>query len=176
MKTFTFITALLFVSFVAFSQNEPAPEYLVQQDFPDSVKQVPLTQLGGEEIPFSEMIDKYKGKKVVIDYWASWCKDCVGGLPKVKDLQNITKDLDVVYVFLSIDKEEEKWKAAIDKFNIKGEHYWIKEGWKNPFSNYIVTDWIPRYLLINEEGRITMSKVIRATDPKMLNAILDKNL
>lgn len=176
MKTFTLFSAFIFVSLVALSQNEPAPKYLTNQDFPDSVKQVEVTKLNGEKIQFSEMIQKYQGKKIVIDYWASWCKDCVGGLPKVKDLQKITKDQNVVYVFLSLDREEHKWKTAIDKFNINGEHYWIEAGWKNPFSNYLVLDWIPRYILINEEGKITLPKAIRATDPKLLNAILDRNL
>ena len=176
MKIFTFLSAFIFISFIAISQNDPAPEYLIKQDFPDSVKQVELTKLTGEKTQFSKMIAQYKGKKIVIDYWASWCKDCVAGLPKVKELQNITKDQNVVYVFLSLDREEVKWKTAIDKLNINGEHYWIEEGWKNPFSNYLVLDWIPRYILIDEAGRISLSKAIRATDPKLLNAILDRNL
>jgi len=58
----------------------------------------------------------------------------------VKDLQNINKEMDVIYIFLSIDKEEMKWKAVLEIFNIKGEHYWNSEGWKNPCSNYNVTD------------------------------------
>lgn len=176
MKTFRLFAAILFISFSSFAQNDPAPAYMLNQDFPDSVLQVPLTKLDGEKIPFSQMLKDNKGKKIMIDYWASWCRDCIGGLPKVKDLQNITKDLNVVYVFLSIDREEDKWKAAIDKFNIKGEHYWIEAGWKNPLSNYVGLDWIPRYILLDEEGKVALPKAIQANDPKLLKAIVDRNL
>lgn len=176
MKTFFLFTSAILISISAFCQDAPAPDYLTKQDFPDSVKQVLLTKLDGEKIQFSEMLKAYSGKKIVIDYWASWCRDCVGGLPKVKDLQKITKDQNVVYVFLSIDREGDKWKTAIDKFKINGEHYWIEAGWKNPLSNYVVLDWIPRYILLDEEGKIDLPKAIRANDPKLLEAILDRNL
>ena len=54
----------------------------------------------GEEITFHEIINQYKGKKVVIDIWASWCSDCIEGMPKVKELQAEYKD--AVYLFLSL--------------------------------------------------------------------------
>ena len=176
MKTFFIATSILFISFSSFSQDAPAPEYMANQNFPDSVQQVLLTKLDGKKINFSEMLQAYKGRKIVIDDWASWCRDCIGGLPKVKDLQNITKDKNVVYVFLSLDREKDKWKAAIDRYKIDGEHFWIEAGWKNPLSNYVVLDWIPRYILINEEGKVSLAKATTANDPVLLNAILERNL
>ena len=176
MKTFILATSLLFIMLQSFSQDAPAPEYMANQDFPDSVEQVILTKLDGEKIQLSEMLQAYKGRKIVIDYWASWCRDCVGGLPKVKDLQEMTKGKNVVFVFLSLDREEEKWKASIDRFKINGEHFWIEAGWKNPFSNYVVLDWIPRYILINEEGKVSLAKATKADDPALHNAILERNL
>ena len=38
-------------------------------------------------ITFVEILKKYEGKTIVIDVWASWCSDCVKGMPKVKELQ-----------------------------------------------------------------------------------------
>jgi thiol-disulfide isomerase/thioredoxin len=37
-----------------------------------------------EPIAFSEILKKYEGKTIVIDVWASWCSDCIKGMPKVK--------------------------------------------------------------------------------------------
>ena len=51
-----------------------------------------MLDVSGEEISFSEIIEQYKGKKVVIDVWASWCGDCIGGMPMVKELQEIYVD------------------------------------------------------------------------------------
>ena len=39
------------------------------------------------EITFSEILDFYKGKNILIDIWAGWCSDCVKGMSKVKKIQ-----------------------------------------------------------------------------------------
>jgi thiol-disulfide isomerase/thioredoxin len=48
---------------------------------------------------------------LVIEVWASWCGDCVKAMPKLKDLQN---NPNVSYLFLSMDKTADKWKAGIE--------------------------------------------------------------
>ena len=116
----------------------------------------------GEDITFSEILDSYKGKTILIDVWAAWCKDCIKGMPKVKKLQK--KNKDVVFLFLSLDKTEETWKKAIDKFEIVGEHYYVPLGWKSPFCSSIDLDWVPRYMIVNPEGEISLYKAIKADD------------
>jgi thiol-disulfide isomerase/thioredoxin len=48
-----------------------------------------------------EMLQKYKGKKVLIDVWASWCGDCIKGLPSVRNLQKEYSE--GVFLFFSVD-------------------------------------------------------------------------
>ena len=159
-----FITIFTFaVSTSAFSQNDPVPEYLTTQPFPDSVGSVSIVTYEGKRISFSEMLSAHKGKKVVIDMWASWCRDCIVGLPKLNELRKKTGEEHVVYLFLSVDANEEKWKGAINKFNIQGEHYRVEGAWKTPLSNYIALDWVPRYMVLNENGMIMMPKAIEAS-------------
>jgi len=174
MKIFILSFSIFLFSFSSYSQDAPAPEYLIKQDFPDSVKNLTLTSLDGKTIQFSELLNTHKGEKVVIDIWASWCRDCIGGLPKVNDLQKKTQGENVVYVFLSLDKEEAKWKSAIERFTINGEHFWITAGWKNPLSNYIVLDWIPRYIVLDENGKIILPKAITADDKKLTDVLLKR--
>jgi thiol-disulfide isomerase/thioredoxin len=171
MKTFLLASAIILLSFTSYSQEATAPEYLIKQDFPDSVQQVLLTTLKGESVSFSEMLKTYKGKKVLIDFWASWCGDCIGGLPKVKELQKTMSTEDVVYVFLSFDKEEIKWMSAIDRYDINGEHFLVKAGWKNPLSNYVVLDWIPRYIVLDEKGKVVLPKAVVADDKRIIEAL-----
>jgi thiol-disulfide isomerase/thioredoxin len=170
LRRFIIITFLLAFSTSAFCQNDPVPEYLIAQPFPDSVQNVGIVTYDGKRISFSEMISGYKGKKVVIDMWASWCRDCIVGLPKLNELRRKTGEEHVVYLFLSVDANEEKWKNAISRFNIRGEHYRVEGAWKTPLSNYIALDWVPRYIVLSETGMIIMPKAIEASqiNPKDL--------
>ena len=90
-------------------------------------------------------------------------------MPKVKKLQK--KNKNVVFLFLSLDKTTENWKKAIKTFKIKGEHYYIASGWKGAFCSSIDLDWIPRYIVINPEGEISLYKAIKADDDRISNAL-----
>lgn len=125
--------------------------------------------LDEKEVTFKEIINKYKGKKVVIDVWASWCKDCIVGMPKVKKLQKEYPD--VVFLFLSLDKSVKKWKKGIERFNLTGEHYFMQSGWKGDFGNFLNLDWVPRYLVVDKTGAIQLFKAIKATDKKVVEAL-----
>jgi thiol-disulfide isomerase/thioredoxin len=121
--------------------------------------------LDGSSISFEEILETNKGKTILVDVWASWCKDCIGGMPKVKNLQKAHEN--VTYVFLSLDKNQEAWKRGIEKYNVQGQHYFMQSGWKGPFGEFIQLDWIPRYLVIDENGKIKLFKAIEADDRKI---------
>ncbi|MFG6687890.1 TlpA family protein disulfide reductase [Mariniflexile sp. HNIBRBA6329] len=121
--------------------------------------------LEGKTITFSEILEENKGKTLVVDVWASWCKDCIGGMPMVKDLQKAYKN--TTYVFLSLDKTEDAWKKGIKKYGVQGQHYFMQSGWKGPFGEFIQLDWIPRYMVIAPNGSIKLFKAIEADDKKI---------
>jgi thiol-disulfide isomerase/thioredoxin len=130
-----------------------------------------LTDIEGKEITFKDILKKYKGKTIVLEVWASWCGDCVGAMPKVKELQ--TNNPGVVYLFVSMDKTFDKWKTGIAKHDLKGEHYWVNdpEGMKGAFGKAIDLDWIPRYIIINKKGEIELYRAIE-TEFDKINATL----
>ncbi|WP_299889197.1 thioredoxin-like domain-containing protein [uncultured Lacinutrix sp.] len=123
----------------------------------------------GSNVMFSDILKKYEGKQIFIDIWASWCKDCIKGMPKVKQLQN--NNPDTVFLYLSLDKSLQSWKRGIEKHQVEGEHYYMKSGWKGEFATFLDLDWIPRYLIINKSGDITLFRAIKADD-KNIKAIL----
>ena len=122
-----------------------------------------------DEITISAMLEKYKGKTIFIDVWASWCKDCLQALPKVKKLQQDFKD--VPFVFISIDKSIASWKSGIKKYNVTGEHYFLTSDRDGDFGSFIDLDWIPRYMIIDEKGKIIMFKSVQANDKRILEAL-----
>ncbi len=140
-----------------------------QSGFSDAALSEKLMALDGSQVAFKDILEKYKGKTIVIEAWASWCSDCVKAMPKVKELQ--ANNPDVVYLFLSLDKTTEKWKLGIEKHELKGEHYLVNDGMKGAFGQAINLDWIPRYIIIDKTGEIVLYRAIE-TDFEKINTVL----
>lgn len=119
---------------------------------------------------FKEIIHQYKGKKLLIDVWASWCADCIRGLPAVTNLQKEFPE--VVFLFLSVDKNKNAWKRGVKRFQIQGQHYNLPTGMSSgEFVDFINLNWIPRYMVLDEVGNITLFKATKATDSAILEAL-----
>ena len=131
-----------------------------------ALKDVFLNQKG-QETKLQEILEKHKGQTILIDVWASWCKDCLEGLPNVKIIQSENKD--VVYLFLSLDKTEKQWQNGIKKHQINGEHYFVASGWDGPFSEFLKLNWIPRYLIVDKQGNIKLFKAVKANNKLIKN-------
>ena len=109
---------------------------------------------------------------MVIEVWASWCGDCVKAMPKLKELQ--ANNPDVAYVFISMDKTVDKWKAGIEKHEMKGDNFMANDQMKGVFAKAIDVDWIPRYIILDKKGKIVLYRAIE-TDFDKINETL-KNL
>ena len=123
----------------------------------------------GSQMAFKDIVKKAEGKTVVIEVWASWCGDCVKAMPKLKELQAANPD--VSYVFISMDKAADKWKAGIEKHELKGDHYMANDQMKGVFAKAIDLDWIPRYIVLDKTGKIVLYRAIE-TDFDKINATL----
>lgn len=155
-------TLIALLLFVGFAQAQ-------QKSFSEAALNEKFLSENDVEISFSEILQQYKGKTVFIDVWASWCKDCIVGMPKVQKLRE--ENPEVVFLFLSLDKEIESWKHGIEKYGVVGENYFIPEGWKGDFCSSIDLDWIPRYMVVNAEGEISLYKAIETDDKNLLSAL-----
>ena len=116
-------------------------------------------------VPFSAILEQHKGQTIFIDVWASWCKDCRKSLPKVKELQKEFPGMS--FVFLSLDKSLGAWKKGIQTYNLQGDHYFMQSGWKGAMGTFLDLDWIPRYLIVNLEGKIVVYKAIKTKDKNL---------
>ncbi len=137
--------------------------------FSDAALNDTFITMDGKSMVFKEIIDTYKGQTVFIDVWASWCRDCIEGLPQLKTLQKENKA--VVFLFLSLDKDMPRWKKGVKKYKIQGEHYFMQSGWDGEFGEFLKLDWIPRYMVVDKQGNIKLFKAIKITDDNLLNAL-----
>ncbi len=151
---------LLFAAFLAISCTNAQ-----KNSFSGEALSHPLTALDGTRPTFGEILQKHRGKPLVIEVWASWCGDCVKSMPQFKELQS--KHPEAGYVFISMDRAEDKWKAGIEKHELKGDHYWSPEGMKGSFGKAVDLDWIPRYIIVDAKGNISLYRAIETDFEKI---------
>ncbi len=161
------IIALL-IAFATFSCTSNAQK----TKFSEEALSETLLATDGSQVAFKDILKKHKGKTLVIEVWASWCGDCVKAMPKLKELQ--ANNPDVAYVFISMDKTVDKWKAGIEKHEMKGDNFMANNQMKGVFAKAIDVDWIPRYIILDKKGKIVLYRAIE-TDFDKINETL-KNL
>ena len=158
---------ILLIAFATFSCTNAQ-----KNSFSEEALSEKLLAVDGSQVAFKDILKKYKGRTLVIEVWASWCGDCVKAMPKVKELQ--VNNSDVSYLFISADKTADKWKIGIEKHELKGDHYMMNDGMKGIFGKAIDLDWIPRYIIVDKNGKIVLYRAIE-TDFDKINETL-KNL
>ncbi|WP_431244988.1 TlpA family protein disulfide reductase [Flavobacterium sp. P21] len=156
--------ALVFIAFITFSCTQAQ-----KKEFSKEALSEKLLASNEKQVAFEKILKKYKGKTLVIEVWASWCGDCVKAMPKVKELQ--ANNPDVSYLFISADKTADKWKAGIEKHELKGDHYMMNDGMKGLFGKAIDLDWIPRYIIVDKTGKIVLYRAIETDFDKINEAL-----
>jgi peroxiredoxin len=109
-----------------------------------------LTDTGGKSVSLSD----FRGKLVVISMEACWCLPCLREVGPTKELQSYFLGQDVVWMFISFDRDARSWKEAIIKNNLPGIHLWGKPESEN-LKKIFKFDSLPYYIWIDEDGRVT---------------------
>ena len=153
-----FVLTTLLISTLGCAQSE-------ETAFKKEALENAMVTIENEPIKFTEILKKYEGKTIVIDVWASWCSDCIKGMPKVKSFQEKYPEA------ISMDKTYDAWKSGIQKHQLEGEHFLTSDGMKGVFGKSINLDWIPRYMIVDKTGRIVLYKAIEADDEKLIKTL-----
>jgi thiol-disulfide isomerase/thioredoxin len=110
-------------------------------------------------------LSDFKGKLVVIDFWATWCSPCIKLAPKFKEAAEKYKDEEVVFISISIDDSFDFWKGFVDKHNWGHNNYWMENLEQNPLFSFLYEEMksadsksmiygLPRYVFISQDGKI----------------------
>ncbi|RED48859.1 thiol-disulfide isomerase/thioredoxin [Seonamhaeicola aphaedonensis] len=116
-----------------------------------------LTNLiNDNQLTFEEVLSNYKGKVVLVDFWASWCAPCRKEMPHLKDLKSKFNENELKVIEISIDKDFSAWVRALKLEKISNEKdSYIIGNWEKSslYKNYGIKT-IPRYLLFGKDGKI----------------------
>ncbi len=97
----------------------------------------------------------FKGKVVLIDFWASWCGPCRKENPNVVNLYKKYKDAGFTVLSVSLDKDKAPWLAAIEKDGlIWPNHVSDLKYWQNEAAKMYQVSSIPFTVLVDKEGNI----------------------
>lgn len=127
-------------------------------------------------------LEDLKGKYVYIDVWATWCAPCKVEIPSLKKLDEDYKDKNITFVSISIDdarahkgsmeKANEAWKAMVADKELTGVQLFAPNGWQSDFIKDYKINGIPRFILIDPEGKIVTPDAPRPSD-EQLRTLLD---
>jgi thiol-disulfide isomerase/thioredoxin len=121
-------------------------------------------------------LSDYKGKYVFIDVWATWCKPCVSEIPFLKRLEKELHGQDIVFLSLSIDSRPANWKSFMSRHNMTGEQLIAPSANKDPFSQKIGLAGVPRFLILDKEGRMVNSNCCQRPSNPLLKTYLTELL
>ena len=113
---------------------------------PDFTLQAP----DGKSISLSD----YRGKIVLLDFWASWCGPCLREVPNVKKVYDKFHDKGFEILSVSLDDKKDNWVTAIEKNDLNWGHVSSLKGWSCPVAQLYNVSGVPAMLLIDKEGKI----------------------
>lgn len=99
-------------------------------------------------------LSSFKGKYVLVDFWASWCGPCRKENPNVLAAYNKFKDKNFTILGVSLDDDKEKWQSAIEKDGLPWTHVSDLKGWESVAARTYNIQSIPANFLVDPDGNI----------------------
>jgi len=151
----------------------------------ETLKQIEINKTAGgyfvNETPkveadkiFDNIMSKYAGKVILIDFWATWCGPCLNGIKEIKPLKEEMKDSNVAFVYIT---NESSPLATYQNMTpgIKGQHYRLdNDAWRYLADKFKITG-IPHQVLVSKEGKV-VNPHLGFLDNKEIKQLLEKQL
>lgn len=128
----------------------------------ESLEAMKATTIGSVAPEFSSMsvegkpltLASFKGKYVLLDFWASWCGPCRQENPNVVKAYKQFKDKNFAILGVSLDEDKTAWMRAIATDNLTWNHVSDLQGWKSSTAALYGIQGIPANFLIDPSGKI----------------------
>jgi thiol-disulfide isomerase/thioredoxin/outer membrane lipoprotein-sorting protein len=138
----------------------PPSDAKLIQDFPDPRSDFGGVRMTGDQVPSLKLksadskviaLDSFRGKPVLLDFWATWCGPCVEALPQLAQIYSEAKDKG--FVLLAVDQDEEA-NTATDFLAKKGYNWPDFHDGDGEIERLVGSYGIPRTMLIDAQGKV----------------------
>ena len=147
----------------------------LSQPLPEDAELYNLDDEALSDLSFNDVLAKYKGKVIYLDFWASWCGPCKAEMPNSAKLSKKLTEEEVVFLYVSTDKDAEAWDRMIRVMQLHGIHYRLGENVRKPVFDEYGIRYIPHYVIFDKEGNMVKNNMTRPSDPeteKMIRELL----
>lgn len=151
------------------SLSEPVRHALLAEDVKERIQTTKKTQEGVEAPDFTQKdvdgnavkLSDYRGKYVLIDFWASWCAPCRRENPNlVKAYERFkNKGFEILGVSLDEAKNKDKWLKAIETDKLTWKQVSDLKGWSNEAATLYNVKAIPMNFLVDPQGKIVAKEL-----------------
>ncbi len=97
-------------------------------------------------------LSRQKGKVVLIDFWATWCRPCLVGIPDLKKYYMELNPRGFEIIGISLDNNQEKLNTYIKKENLEWKMAYSDQAWKDETAKLYGVNSIPSYWLVDKKG------------------------
>jgi thiol-disulfide isomerase/thioredoxin len=116
----------------------------------------------------------YRGKYVLIDFWASWCGPCKQEIPYLKTAYSRFHNKGFEILSVSLDDNKDKWTAALRQFQMPWIHISDVKGFNSVVNELYHVPSIPKTLLLDKTGKIIATDLRGEALDRKLEEILGK--
>jgi len=99
-------------------------------------------------------LSSFRGKYVLVDFWAAWCPDCRKENPNIVAAWEKYKNKNFAVLGVSLDRNRDQWLAAIEKDKLSWTQVSDLKYWSSEAAVLYCIRWIPMSFLIDPEGKI----------------------
>jgi thiol-disulfide isomerase/thioredoxin len=117
---------------------------------------------------FEEIIGEFKGKVVYVDFWATWCGPCRMEMPNSAQIHQALEGKEVVFLYISFDYSEDKWKKGVESLKIEGYHFYPNDDQRIEIDSKFQVTSIPRYMIFDRAGKLRDANAIRPSSGQAL--------